>query len=235
MQVEATAASLTSSGVFVLLEAAGVTTWRGSKASDPEAASAERLASRLLAEQQQQQQQSSEEEVEEAVVEEGRREALGITRLIEGEGDGSFCDALGGRWVDDDGGEAKVVPEEVKGSRLFRILGIQGLTAQFQEVFDFRQRDLEPDSAMALDVGQEMYVWVGRDVEKVQRVGALGAVMHRLKKAISFFSAGDPDVPVTQARPRIPLHHHPHTSHAHTHTLSLSHAKTSLWAVAAHH
>jgi len=140
-QVEEVGASLSSDDVFVLETPGGTYIWVGQDCCEEEESQAVRLAQ---------------------VLSPGRKHS----NVKQGEEPAEFWAALGGEV------EVKnldTLSRPARSPRLFHIDEKRWKGYRAFEIFDFEKSDLETDDCYLLDMGEELYVWVGGEVGGSER------------------------------------------------------------------
>lgn len=160
-QVAERAASLNSGDVFYLDTPKGATLWCGLGASGDEREFGKQISKSIAAK-------------EAAVVMEGKEPA-------------SFWEGLGGKT---DYSTAKVLTEPLRQPRLFQCSNNKGFFF-VEEVFDFDQEDLIEDDVMILDAYYEVFVWVGKGANTIEKKGALESATKYVNKDPTGRKEGD--------------------------------------------
>lgn len=169
IQVPERASSLNSNDSFVLLTPKTCYIWFGKGCSGDERECAKRVA---------------------VVVAEGKE----IENVPEGNERPAFWEALGGKA---EYASAKVLSDpEARDPRLFQCSNSRGYF-YVEEIFDFDQSDLIEDDVMLLDVGNELYVWVGKGANDEEKRKALETAVEYVKTDPS---GRDPDTPIYQIK-----------------------------------
>ncbi|XP_077974564.1 villin-1-like [Styela clava] len=152
IEVAAKAGSLNSNDVFVLVAPQNMFMWSGKGASGDEREMARLLAGAL-----------------------GKRE---LETVPEGHEDNTFWDAVGGR-----GEYASVKALQVENPdhdpRLFECSNQTG-TFKCTEMFDFTQEDLDEDDVMLLDTFSEIYLWIGKNANKLEKESSMATAIEYL-------------------------------------------------------
>ncbi|CAB3986258.1 scinderin isoform 2 [Paramuricea clavata] len=143
IQVDLTATSLNSNDAFILVTARGSFVWCGKRASGDEREYA-KAATQMISE-----------------------SAKRYELVMEGQEPQAFWDALGGKK------EYVSAPKEdntmdVRPPRLFHCSNDKGYFYA-EEVFDFTQNDLEEDDVMILDTFKDVFLWLGKDCNAVEK------------------------------------------------------------------
>lgn len=147
IQVEERAASLNSGDVFYLDTSKGAFLWCGQGASGDEREFGKAISKAIVAK-------------EPSIVMEGKEPA-------------AFWEGLGGKT---DYSTAKVLTEPLHPPRLFQASNNKGYFF-IEEVFDFDQEDLIEDDVMILDAFHEVFVWVGKNANPIEKKGSLESAM----------------------------------------------------------
>ena len=143
IQVDLSATSLNSNDAFILVTQRGSYVWCGKRASGDEREYA-KSATQMISE-----------------------SAKRYELVMEGQEPQAFWDALGGKK------EYVSAPKEddtmdLRPPRLFHCSNDKGYFYA-EEVFDFTQNDLEEDDVMILDSFKEVFLWLGKDCNAVEK------------------------------------------------------------------
>lgn len=142
VEVEPTASNLNTNDVFVLKSPRGLFVWRGSGATDEEARAAKHVECFL---------------------------GGSPSSVNEGSEPGDFWSALGGK---KDYQTSKTLRKVVKPPRLFGCSNKTGRLVVEEVPGDFTQSDLATDDVMLLDTWDQIFLWIGKDANIVEKEGA---------------------------------------------------------------
>ncbi|XP_041362840.1 advillin-like [Gigantopelta aegis] len=154
IEVPARAASLNSNDVFVVDSSEGVFFWIGKGASDEEKRVARNLQEILCPDKP-------------------------ATEIYEGTEPTQFWAVLGGQEPYATGKRLEVEENDMP-SRLFQCSNASGRFL-VEEIVDFSQEDLVEDDVMLLDTFDEIFVWVGKGANEIEKKESLTTAMEYLK------------------------------------------------------
>uniref|UniRef100_A0A3Q2VEA7 Scinderin like b n=1 Tax=Haplochromis burtoni TaxID=8153 RepID=A0A3Q2VEA7_HAPBU len=141
-QVQATASNLNTNDVFVLKTASGLFVWRGVGASDKEMEAAKHVVAFL---------------------------GGSSSNVSEGKEPANFWSALGGKT---DYQTSKSLQSGIRPPRLFGCSNKTGRLSVEEVPGDLTQSDLATDDVMLLDTWDQVYIWIGKDANDVEKEGA---------------------------------------------------------------
>ncbi|XP_029007430.1 advillin [Betta splendens] len=169
IEVPAKAASLNSSDVFLLKSQSGIYLWCGKGSSGDERAMAKEISSVI-----------------------GQKSGGGSEELVaEGQEPIEFWELLGGKapYASDKRLQQTVLDHQ---PRLFEC---SNKTGRFvvMEVTQFEQDDLNEDDVMLLDTWDQVFLWIGKEANEVERTEAVVTSQEYLR---THPGARDPDTPI---------------------------------------
>eukprot|EP00300_Choanocystis_sp_HF-7_P015692 c19141_g1_i3.p1 GENE.c19141_g1_i3~~c19141_g1_i3.p1 ORF type:complete len:804 (+),score=216.53 c19141_g1_i3:39-2450(+) len=144
VQVEETAASLNSGDAFILMTPTVFFLWFGNGCNDSERHSARAITGML------------------------KHSSLQAVEIAEGQEPDEFWAALGGKT---DYASSKGLVEAPEAARLFHCSNAVGVF-NVEEVPNFSQDDLDQNDIFLLDVGSEVYLWIGHGANETERTMA---------------------------------------------------------------
>uniref|UniRef100_A0AAX7UCY1 Gelsolin-like domain-containing protein n=1 Tax=Astatotilapia calliptera TaxID=8154 RepID=A0AAX7UCY1_ASTCA len=142
LPVQATASNLNTNDVFVLKTPSGLFVWRGVGASDKEMEAAKHVVAFL---------------------------GGSPSNVSEGKEPADFWSALGGKT---DYQTSKSLQRGIRPPRLFGCSNKTGRLSVEEVPGDFTQSDLATDDVMLLDTWDQVYIWIGKDANDVEKEGA---------------------------------------------------------------
>uniref|UniRef100_A0A669BJ08 Scinderin like b n=1 Tax=Oreochromis niloticus TaxID=8128 RepID=A0A669BJ08_ORENI len=142
VEVQATASNLNTNDVFVLKTSSGLFVWRGVGASDKEMEAAKHVVAFL---------------------------GGSPSNVSEGKEPADFWSALGGKT---DYQTSKSLQSGIRPPRLFGCSNKTGNLSVEEVPGDFTQSDLATDDVMLLDTWDQVFIWIGKDANDVEKEGA---------------------------------------------------------------
>ncbi|XP_067086419.1 scinderin like a [Osmerus mordax] len=142
VEVEPTAASLNTNDVFALKSPQSTFLWRGMGASEEEMTAAKYVANFL---------------------------GGSVTEVLEGKEPAGLWSALGGK---KEYQTSKSLQKTVKPPRLFGCSNKIGRLVAEEVPGDIAQSDLATDDVMLLDTWDQVFIWIGREANEVERTGS---------------------------------------------------------------
>jgi len=164
IQVDLRAASLNSNDVFILVGEDSTILWCGKGSTGDEREIAKKIAT---------------------------KERVDCTTVYEGQEKEDFWAALGGK--EEYASDKRLAAEDTSSPpRLFQCSNATG-TLKAEEIINFDQSDLIEDDVMLLDVGHTIFLWYGKNSNKVEQTGTVDLSQRYLK---SDPSGRDQDTPI---------------------------------------
>ncbi|KRZ91670.1 Gelsolin, cytoplasmic, partial [Trichinella sp. T8] len=144
VQVKREASSLNSNDVFVLAAKEIVYLWQGKGASQIEKDVAQRFFNRFYS---------------------TKKKCLNVMEGFEPQ---NFWDAIGGKAAYASSKALRVRENPNLPARLFHCSETNGIF-DVEEIVSFTQEDLYEDDVMVLDVGDEIFVWIGKEASEIEK------------------------------------------------------------------
>ncbi|KRY12825.1 Gelsolin, cytoplasmic, partial [Trichinella patagoniensis] len=144
VQVKREASSLNSNDVFVLAAKEIVYLWQGKGASQIEKDVAQRFFNRFYS---------------------NKKKCLNVMEGFEPQ---NFWDAIGGKAAYASSKALRVRENPNLPARLFHCSETNGIF-DVEEIVSFTQEDLYEDDVMVLDVGDEIFVWIGKEASEIEK------------------------------------------------------------------